>query len=98
LIIEERYITYDKSERTITVGCGNIHLPDIHNKLQARDLLDRQPKGVWLLNAGITIDKMASLIIHPLDTMWLKIVADSRNAYPITVLGSLKITSVVVTS
>ena len=38
--IEERCITYDKPERTITVGCGNIHRSDIHNKLQACDLLE----------------------------------------------------------
>jgi poly(beta-D-mannuronate) C5 epimerase len=96
---EERCITYNRSERTITIGCGsNIHLSDIHNKLQDHNVLDRQPDGIWLLNSGISIDKGATLIIDSQDTKWLKIIADGTNAYPITVLGSLKIDSVRVTS
>ena len=36
--------------------------------------------------------------MNPQDTKWLKIIADGTNAYPITVLGALKIDSVKVTS
>src|SRR5215475_9782160 len=77
---KERCISYNKLEKIITVGCvgGNssTHLVDIHNKLQDRDVLDREPNGVWLLNAGIVIERGSTLIIDPQDTKWLKIVAD----------------------
>jgi parallel beta-helix repeat protein len=73
-------------------------LSEIYNKLNNHEVLDKQPQGVWLLNAGIVIDKGASLHIDSNDTKWLKIVADGSSAYPIDVSGSLRIDSVKVTS
>jgi poly(beta-D-mannuronate) C5 epimerase len=95
---EEGCIAYDRTQRTITIGCGNLHLSDIHIKLQDRNVIDRQTNGVWLLNAGIVIERSSTLTIDSKDTKWLKIIADGTNAYPITVLGGLKIDSVKVTS
>ena len=96
---EERCISYESAEKTITIKCGsNNHLTNVYNILKNRNLIDRQSDGIWSLNAGITVEKGATLVIDPQDTKWLKIIADGTNAYPITVLGALKIDSVKVTS
>src|SRR5436305_1570043 len=92
-------ITYDSSARLITISCQSAaSLSDIYNQLNNHEVLDKQPQGVWILNAGIVIDKGASLHIDSNDTKWLKIVADGNTAYPIDVSGSLRIDSVKVTS
>ena len=96
---EERCISYESAEKTITIKCGsNNHLTDVYNILKNRNLIDRQSDGIWSLNAGITVEKGDTLVIDPQDTKWLKIIADGTNAYPITVLGALKIDPVKVTS
>jgi poly(beta-D-mannuronate) C5 epimerase len=91
----------------ITIRCESAtSLTDIDNQLNDHSILDKQQKannnnndgGVWLLNAGIIIDKGATLVIDSKDVKWLKIIADGRTAYPINVSGSLKIDSVKVTS
>jgi len=91
-------ITYDSTARLITISCQSVSLSDIYNQINNHGVLDKQPQGVWILNAGIVIDKGAFLHIDSNDTKWLKIVADGSNAYPIDVLGSLRIDSVKVTS
>jgi parallel beta-helix repeat protein len=79
-------------------------LSDIYNQLKDRTILDNEDQihgnnsKIWILNAGITIEKGSTLIIDPKDTRWLKIADDRKVAYPITVLGSLLIDSVKVTS
>lgn len=96
---EERCTSYESAEKTITIKCGsNNHLTDVYNILKNHNVIDRQSDGIWSLNAGITVEKGATLVIDPQDTKWLKIIADGTNAYPITVLGALKIDSVKVTS
>jgi poly(beta-D-mannuronate) C5 epimerase len=96
---EDRCISYNSVEKTITMRCGtNNRLTDIHDTIQDRNVIDRLSGGIWLLNAGIIIQRGATLVIDPQDTKWLKIIADGTNAYPITVLGNLKIDSVKVTS
>ena len=96
---EERCTSYESAEKTITIKCGsNNHLTDVYNILKNHNVIDRQSDGIWSLNAGITVEKGATLVIDPQDTKWLKIIADGINAYPITVLGALKIDSVKVTS
>jgi poly(beta-D-mannuronate) C5 epimerase len=98
--INQNCIGYNASDRTITVRCTSrvISLTDVHNTLRNRNILDKQPDGVWRLNAGIVIDKGASMVVDSKDTKWLKIVANGTIAYPITVLGSLTIDSVKITS
>jgi poly(beta-D-mannuronate) C5 epimerase len=92
-------ISYDDSERTIAITCKSAHMTDIYNQLRDHQILDRQSNGIWLLNANLTIDKGATLVIDPTDTSWLKIIADERTlSYGIRVHGSLKIDSVKVTS
>ena len=91
-------ISYDASEKSIIISCGSVHLTDIANQINEQNVIKKESDGNWLLNAGIIIEKGAMLILDPQDTKWLKIIADGTNAYPITVLGSLKIDSVKVTS
>ena len=90
---------YDPAEKIIRVICGYTTLTEIHNQLRDPALLHKEtPDGVWLLNAGIIIEKNTTLYINSTDTLWLKIVADGENAHAIRVLGSLKIDSTRVSS
>jgi poly(beta-D-mannuronate) C5 epimerase len=91
-------ITYDPSARLITISCQSAHFSDVYNQVNNREVLDRQPQGLWLLNANVTINKGSTLDIDPTDTNWLKIIADGTTAYGIHVYGSLKINSVKLTS
>jgi poly(beta-D-mannuronate) C5 epimerase len=94
-------ITYDPLERSIRVSCKSTYLSDIEHQLKIEDgddILDKKEDGIWLLNGGLIIEKGAALTIDSKDTKWLKIIADGKLAYPIQVLGSLKIDSVKVTS
>ena len=78
-----------------------MHLTDINNKLQNPEVLDYEQDydyKVWILNAGILVDKNSKLVIDSTDTTWLKIIADGTHGYPISVLGSLKIDSVGISS
>src|SRR6187200_2739113 len=95
----ESCVSYDPSKRIITIRCRSTTLTDIDNQLNNDSILDKQPNnGVWLLNAGIIVDEGAVLNIDSKDVKWLKIIADGTAAYPIEVLGGLKIDSVKVTS
>ena len=92
-------ISYDSAKKTITIKCGsNNHLTDVYNSLKNRNVIERQSDRIWLLNAGITVEKGATLVIDPRDTKWLKIIADGTAAYPIDVLDGLRIDSVKLTS
>jgi mannuronan 5-epimerase len=94
-------IIYDPAERLISVSCPSpIHLTDIFGKIQNQDILKKEggSGNIWILNAAIQVEKGSTLVIDSKDTRWLKIVSDGKTAYPITVLGSLKIDSVKITS
>ena len=92
-------ISYDPSNKIITIKCKSATLTDIDNQLSDDGILDRQiNNGVWLLNAGILVDKGSVLRIDSKDVKWLKIIADGKTAYSIDVLGGLKIDSVKITS
>jgi mannuronan 5-epimerase len=95
----ENCISYDSSARVITIRCKSASVTDIDNQINDDSILTKQSSnGIWLLNAGILVDKGAVLNIDSKDVKWLRIAADGTTAYPIDVLGSLKIDSVKVTS
>ena len=81
-------ITYDPTARLITISCQSAHLSDVYNQVNNHEVLDRQPQGLWILNANVTINKGSTLDIDPTDTNWLKIIADGTSAYGIHVYGS----------
>ena len=100
-----RCVSYDAREKEIKLTCKLAHLSDIYNQLTDRTILNKEGQlndsnnsNVWLLNAGITVEKGSTLIIDPKDTKWLKIFDDRKIANPIIVHGSLLIDSVKVTS
>lgn len=53
---------------------------------------------IWLLNAGIKIEKETSLDIKSKDVTWLKIISSKNIPNAITVDGSLKVDSIKITS
>jgi poly(beta-D-mannuronate) C5 epimerase len=100
--IQNNCIQYNNEDRLITISCSKpLHLKDVYNRLQGSNVLDyKEDSGykIWILNAGILVDKGSTFIIDSTDTTWLKIVADGTHGYPISVLGSLKIDSVGISS
>ncbi len=81
-----RCVEYDSIQKLIEVMCASIHLTDIYNTIRDPKILGVENDGngftdgdnnskVWILNAGITVDKESSLIIDSADTSWLKITA-----------------------
>ncbi|HSA74157.1 MAG TPA: right-handed parallel beta-helix repeat-containing protein [Nitrososphaeraceae archaeon] len=83
---QNQCIEYDSLQKLIEVKCESVHLTNIYNNLSNSRILSVEldnndstnavngPK-IWILNAGIVIDKKASLIIDSTDTSWLKIVS-----------------------
>lgn len=76
---QDQCITYDAMQKLIEIKCQSIHLTDIYNKLSNTGILiqenDNAKSKVWILKAGIVIDKKGGLIIDSSDTSWLKIVS-----------------------
>jgi parallel beta-helix repeat protein len=78
---QNQCVEYDSVQKLIQIKCESIHLTDIYNSLRnpavlglEGDISENQAK-VWILNAGIVVDKESSLIIDSSDTSWLKITA-----------------------
>ncbi len=77
-------IKYDSLQKLIHISCKSIHLDDIYKSIKNTSILGMEnstglnassPKGkVWILNAGITIEKNGEFIIDRTDTSWLKMV------------------------
>jgi mannuronan 5-epimerase len=93
-------ITYDPTEKTITITCGSASLTDISNQLKDPNILQKGNDGEWLLNAGIVIAQGATLNINSTDTKWLKVASENTTAIAngIQVHGSLKVDSVKISS
>lgn len=77
-------IEYDSAQKLIEVRCKSTRLTDIYNHLNNPNILgiennDGGPissfkhEKVWILDAGIVVEKEGSLIIDSSDTSWLKI-------------------------
>ena len=100
--MQNNCIQYNNEDRLITISCSKpLHLKDVYDRLQGSNVLEyKEDSGykIWILNAGILINKGSTFIIDSTDTTWLKIVTDGTHGYPISVLGSLKIDSVGISS
>ena len=69
-------ISYDSTERAISITCKTSTLTDIYNQINDTSVLNKETlDGVWLLDAGIVIEPNAKLVIDEGDTKWLKILA-----------------------
>jgi len=77
-------VKYDSLKKLIHISCKSIHLNDIYKSIKNTSILGRENNTgintslsndkVWILNAGITIEKNGELVIDSTDTSWLKIV------------------------
>jgi mannuronan 5-epimerase len=106
-------ISYDSTDKIITISCDSASLTDINNQVKDANVIHKEENntaatttatgdnhrgGVWLLNAGIVVTDTGTLYINYTDTSWLKINADGNTANGIDVHGRLKIDSVKITS
>jgi hypothetical protein len=69
---EARCINYDIYTNTITISC-DANLSQIDNAVNDKTVLEKDPHGIWILNAIIKVNPHAKLIINRADTSWLKI-------------------------
>ena len=77
-------IQYETEQKLIHINCKSIHLSDINDHLNNASILrseinastntDAENGKVWILNAGIVIEKAGGLVIDSSDTSWLKLV------------------------
>jgi poly(beta-D-mannuronate) C5 epimerase len=107
-------ISYDPTDKIITISCDSASLTDINNQVKDANVIHKEENntaatttatgdnhrggGVWLLNAGIVVTDTGTLYINYTDTSWLKINADGDTGNGIDVHGRLKIDSVKITS
>jgi mannuronan 5-epimerase len=95
-------VKYKPQHRLIEVTCRTANLSYVENALTAHKkngiLSKDSEKGVWILNANLTISNSSAFYINSTDTSWLKIISDGKTAYSINVFGSLSINSVKITS
>jgi mannuronan 5-epimerase len=97
-------VTYDSTDKIITITCNSASLTDVDKQLKDANILYKETTDedtnsrIWLLNAGIVVADKATLYINSTDTSWLKIAADGKTAYELRVLGGLKIDSVRISS
>jgi mannuronan 5-epimerase len=93
-------INYDSSQRIVIISCASASLSDIYNQLNNPDILSKESStsNIWLLNAGLTIQKGSIFYINSTDTNWLKILTGGINTNEIHVFGTLKVDSVKITS
>ena len=99
---ENSCISYNSKTNEIFISCKNVQFKDIANSLDDQNILYRESDNVleknWILKAGITVNKDATLNIDSDDVTWLKIVPGSAQPNPIKVDGSLSVDSVKITS
>ena len=77
-------VQYEAKQKLIHINCKSIHLSDITQQLNNESILRSESNDstneniangkVWILNAGIVIEKEGELIIDSSDTSWLKLV------------------------
>lgn len=96
-------ISYNSQVNEISISCKNVQFKDIANSLGGdKSILYQESSNAleknWILKAGITVNKDATLNIDSDDVTWLKIVPRSAQPNPIKVDGSLNIDSVKITS
>jgi mannuronan 5-epimerase len=100
---EKSCVSYNQQVNEIYISCKHVYFKDIVNSLQQDPSVLYQETGDvmeknWILKAGITVNKDATLNIGSDDVTWLKIVPGSAKPNAILVDGSLKVDSVKITS
>src|SRR5215203_575976 len=97
LAVENSSISYNSIENEISIACQHTDFIDIVNSLQSPSILQRESSNFheknWILNAGISVEKNATLNIDSNDLTWIKIVPSKNTPNAIKVDGSLKVDS-----
>ena len=106
-IEEEMCVSYNKSEKLISITCKYVDFSDISKKIIDPEILklethavsnNNNKEKVWLLNAGLKVEENVLLDINSNDVTWLKIIPTKKSPNAITVEGILKVDSVKITS
>jgi mannuronan 5-epimerase len=95
-----RCVNYDIYTNTITVTC-NANLSKIDKVINDRSVLEKDPHGVWILNAILKISPLAFLTINRTDASWLKItntILHENVPNFISIYGNTKIDGIKITS
>jgi hypothetical protein len=116
---KENCISYNKSEKLISISCKHaVDFADVTKEIADPNILKIESKvtttttnnntyenknknnkeKVWLLNAGLKVEKNTLLNINSDDVTWLKIIPSKKSPNAIEVDGSLKVDSVKITS
>jgi N,N-dimethylformamidase beta subunit-like protein/copper-binding protein NosD len=93
-------ITYDIHNNTINVACDS-SLSSIYKVVNDSSVIEKDPNGVWILNAIIKVNPLAKLTIDHTDTSWLKItnkILRENEPNFISISGNAKIDGVKITS
>jgi parallel beta-helix repeat protein len=80
---EKNCINYDSLKKIIHIFCKSVHLGGVAKQINNESILrsqetaniDNKVAKTWYLNAGLSIEKGATLIIDSSDTFWLKILS-----------------------
>jgi hypothetical protein len=86
---ENSCVSYNSKENEISISCKYAKFIDIENELQNQTILYRESTTTtttsfneknWILNAGIRVEKDATLNIDSDDVTWLKIVPSKNTS------------------
>ena len=108
---KEKCISYDKPEKLISITCKYADFEDVTRLITDPSILKldttittntntskNNNEKVWLLDAGLKVEKNALLDINSNDVTWLKIIPTKKFPNAIIVEGILKVDSVKITS
>jgi mannuronan 5-epimerase len=89
---------YNSITNIITVIC-NTSLSQIYNNINNRNVLEKDPSGIWILKSSIIVNPQSKLTINHNDASWIKI-TNNKNNQPnyISISGSAVIDGVKITS
>src|SRR5919107_1684257 len=93
-----RCANYNSITNIITVIC-NTSLSQIYNNINNRNVLEKDPSGIWILKSSIIVNPQSKLTINHNDASWIKI-TNNKNNQPnyISISGSAVIDGVKITS
>jgi glucose/arabinose dehydrogenase len=110
----ELCISYNKSEKLISITCKYANFADVSKQITDPEILKLETSSisnnsnssnnssnkekVWLLNAGLKVEEDALLDINSNDVTWLKMIPTENSPNAITVEGILKVNAVKITS
>jgi parallel beta-helix repeat protein len=111
MLFTSRYNILLLNQKLISITCKYTDFIDITREVTESKILKLETKidaintisknnneKVWLLNAGLKVEKDATLYINSNDVTWLKIIPSKKSPNAIEVDGSLKVDSVKITS